>query len=233
MKPTLRLLLNALPIAILANPANGQSTPGAIDHIVYATPDIQRSVKDLEQRLGVRASPGGSHTGGGTRNELLALGPSTYLEIIGPDPAQPEPAQPRIFGIDTLKAPRIVSWAIRSDQLDLLRATAAKNGVTLGAVMSVERQRSDGVKLHWQMTTPAMQTQVGLIPFYINWGTAPHPALTAAPGLTLVGLRAEDPNPEQTKSAFKALGIDMQVTPASESALIATIEGPAGKVELK
>lgn len=233
MKSGLLFLLNALPLAVFADPASGQQALVAVDHIVYATPDLQRSVEDIEQRLGVRASGGGSHTNAGTRNELLALGPSTYLEIVGPDPDQPEPAQPRPFGIDTLKSPKLVSWAIRSSHLDVLRATAAKNGVVLGEIMSVERQRPDGVKLHWQMTTPLLEAQVGLVPFYIDWGTSPHPALTAPPGLTLVGLRAQAPDPEQTRSMFKALGIAMQVTPGSEPALTATIEGPRGKIELK
>lgn len=230
--PAVALL--ALPTLVFADSAVVQ--PDAllsVDHVVYATPDLQGSVDELERRLGVRASPGGSHTGAGTRNALLALGPRTYLEIVGPDPEQPEPAQPRPFGIDTLKAPKFVAWAIRGSQLDDLRARVATKGVALGAVMSVERQRSDGVKLHWQMTIPSVDAQVGLIPFYIDWGKSPHPALTAAQGLTLTGLRAEHPNPAKIESEFKSLGFAMQVTESSEAALIATFEGPLGRVELR
>ena len=228
------MMLLALPISAFADPA--ATLPDVlmtIDHVVYATPDIQRSVDDLERRLGVRASPGGSHTGAGTRNALLALGPTTYLEIVGPDLDQPEPAQPRPFGIDTLKSPKFVGWSIRSSQLDVVRAAAAKNGVALGEVMSVERKRTDGVKLQWQMTIPSTDAQVSLIPFYIDWGKSPHPALTAAPDLTLTGWRAEHPNPAQIESTFKSLGFAMPVTEASETALIAIIEGPSGKVELR
>ncbi len=233
LKRRLLALLTALPMTVLADSAGRHTQPIAVDHVVFATPDIQRSVKELEQRLGVRASPGGSHTGAGTRNELLALGPSTYLEIIGPDLDQPEPAQPRPFGVDSLTSPKIVSWAVRSDRLEDRRTTAANKGVSLGAVMNVERQRSDGVKLHWQMTTPSSDPQANLIPFYIDWEQSPHPALTAAPGLTLLSLRAEHPNPEKISSMLRALDIEMQVTSASEPALIATIEGPLGKVELR
>ena len=119
--------LLALPTLAFADSAVVQpDVLVAVDHVVYATPDLQRSVNELERRLGVRASPGGSHTGAGTRNALLALGPRTYLEIVGPDPEQPEPAQPRPFGIDALKAPKFVAWAIRGSQLDDLRASAAK-----------------------------------------------------------------------------------------------------------
>ena len=80
-----------------------------IDHLVYATPDLEATVTALEQLLGVRASEGGRHPGRGTRNALLAIGPRSYLEIVGPDPEQHLLEHSTWFGIDALSGPKIVT----------------------------------------------------------------------------------------------------------------------------
>src|SRR5262245_20044404 len=100
-----------------------------IDHLVYATPALQHGIDAIEKPLGIKASAGGQHPGLGTRNALVALGPTSYLEIIGPDPEQPKPAGPRRFGIDDLQAPRLVRWVVKSSELEAVYARAEKEGV--------------------------------------------------------------------------------------------------------
>jgi Glyoxalase-like domain len=227
-----------LSIVVLSSMGHAQQPSSTallarVDHLVYATPDLQRGIDAIEQQLGIKASAGGQHPGLGTRNALLALGPTSYLEIIGPDPEQPKPAGPRRFGIDDLKAPRIVRWVVKSNELASVKAKADNAGVALGAVASGSRKRPDGVLLSWRYTDPATVVADGLVPFFIDWGTSPHPALTAAKGATLVQLRAEHPEAPRVQKMLDALGLDLKVTQASAPAIIATVDSPRGRVELR
>ena len=162
-----------------------------VDHLVYATPDLHFGIETIERMTGVRAVSGGQHPGRGTRNALISLGPGVYLEIIGRDPDQPTPPQPRPFGIDDLKEPRLVTWVAKGENLESFAKEAAHAGVKLGEVIDGSRQRADGVVLSWRFTDPRTVAFDGLIPFFIDWGkkhrTRQYPA---TPGLSLIGLRA-------------------------------------------
>lgn len=204
-----------------------------VDHLVYAAPELQVGVDRIERVLGVRAMPGGQHPGRGTRNALLSLGPGTYLEIIGPDPEQPHPAQPRPFGIDNLKEPRLVTWAAKGKNLELLASDAERGGVKLGEVIAGSRRQADGVLLSWRYTDPRAVVAGGIVPFFIDWGQTPHPASTATPGASLIGLRAEHPDPQQAQKALSRLGLDLRAQPGPRAALIATISSPRGRIELR
>jgi len=204
-----------------------------VDHILYTVPDVPAAVDELAQALGVRATMGGRHLGRGTRNALLALGPESYLEILGPDAEQPEPERPRWFGIDALTAPRLAAWAAKSSRLEELVELARRKGVDLGSVESGSRQRPDGVTLRWRLTDPDALVADGLVPFFIDWGDTPHPARTAAEGASLVQLRAEHPSPDRVEPLLRAVDVDLPVELGPRPGLVATIAGLAGRVELR
>ena len=204
-----------------------------VDHLVYATPDLKAGVAALETLLGVRATPGGEHPGRGTRNALVSIGPRAYIEIIGPDPEQPPPKEARPFGLDSLTAPRLVTWAANESDLSRLSKLAAQAAIPLGELASGSRRRPDGLLLSWNYTNPRSVVADGIVPFFIDWGKTPHPAETASSGGRLVGLRAEHPDPERVQAQLAHLGLRLAVTNGARPALIATIEGPRGKVELR
>jgi len=204
-----------------------------VDHLVYATRDLQAGIDKIEQLLGVRAVAGGPHPGGGTRNALLALGPTTYLEIVGRDPEQPEPKQPRPFGIDQLTEPKLVAWVANGTALEQLVTQAARGGVRLGEVIPGSRQRPDGVLLAWRYTNPETVEADRLVPYFIDWGTSPHPARTAARGASLVDLRAEHPDAARVEHMLRQIGLALPVRPGPKPSVVATIDGLKGRVDLR
>ena len=103
----------------------------------------------------------------------------------------------------------------------------------LGAVGSGSRQRPDGVTLQWEFTDPTAVVADGLVPFFIDGGSSPHPAATAAPGPMLVSLRAEHPEPERVRDALSVVGVELPTEPGPRPALIATLRGELGESELR
>jgi Glyoxalase-like domain len=230
----LRFALAGSALVLLASaPRAGEGVLAQVDHLVYTVPDLQQGIDTAETLFGVRATPGGQHPGLGTRNALIALGPASYLEIIGPDPDQPKPAGPRRFGIDELKAPHLMTWVAKGKSLEKFAADAKAHGVDLGAVIPGSRKRPDGVVLKWTYTDPQVVLADRLIPYFIDWGSSPHPSATASKGVRLVGLRAEHPDADRVQKMLKQLGLELAVTRGPKPSLIAIFDSPKGKVELK
>ena len=203
-----------------------RSSIAAFDHLVLATPDLEATAAWVAERTGIEASPGGPHVGKGTRNMLCSLSATSYLEIVGPDPEQPDPPLPRPFGIDDLAAAAMVAWAIAVPNMNAALQAARAAGYDPGVASPMQRQRPDGVLLHWTLT-PVVSTAV---PFLIDWEDSPHPAASAAPGLEIVGLEARHPRPDQFAETLRALGVMMGILPGFE-ALVVELRGPIGSIE--
>lgn len=202
-----------------------------IDHIIYAAPDLEAAVDVVAKRFGVRAAGGGQHDGQGTHNKLLALGPQTYLEIVAPDPHQPEPVAPRPYGVDGVTRAGLVGWALACDDIEREVSEARARGFDPGDVIDGHRITATGTLLRWRLSRNALAA--GVIPFLISWGDTPHPATTAPPGLTLESLHIEHPDPARVMANLHALGAHVEVHPAREPALAVTVMGPSGRDELR
>lgn len=205
------------------------SVPQQLDHLVYAVPDLARGVRDLGERLGARPLPGGSHPVWRTRNALLPLGPASYLEIIGPDPDAPPPT---IFGIATLAAPRLATWAAKSADLAGLAERARSHGIDLGAPGPGRRLQPDGTTLTWELTDPFKPRAGGVLPFFIHWRGEAHPASAGPALVSLVSLRAEHPDAAAVGTQLRTLEVELDVAPGPAPALFAMLRTPRGTVTL-
>ena len=202
-----------------------------IDHLIFAVPELEDGVAELEARFGVRAEGGGQHVGRGTHNKLLALGPITYLEVIAPDPAQPEPPGPRPYGVGGAVRRGLVGWAVACDDIALAVDQARTGGFDPGDVIEGHRRTADGTTLRWRSTSNAGAADV--VPFLISWGDTPHPAASAPRGLRLESLRVEHPDPDSIVRALRALGSTIPVIRADHAALVAHVVGPTGRGTLR
>jgi hypothetical protein len=100
---------------------------GRLDHLVFATRDLERTVGEFAAATGVRPVEGGRHEGRGSRNYLVGLGATSYLEIIGPDVERPG-TQSAPFGLDEVQGERLVTWAVRPEDIDVAVVVAREAG---------------------------------------------------------------------------------------------------------
>jgi catechol 2,3-dioxygenase-like lactoylglutathione lyase family enzyme len=190
-----------------------------LDHLVYATPDLEETVRQVAKLTGVRPVEGGPHPGLGTRNHLLGLGELRYLEIIGPDPEQPEPDRPRPFGIDELAEPRLTAWAVRAADIEARVARSRTLGYDPGPIEPLSRRTPDGDVLRWRLTFPYEP----VVPFLIDWGRTPHPA-RHLPVVPLTAFRGSHPEPARVRSRLDALGVEFDVR-QGDAGLVAILGG--------
>lgn len=203
-----------------------------IDHLVYATKDVDGTVHDLAHRLGVEAAAGGRHLGYGTRNAVLSLGEGCYLEILGPDEGQPPPGRGYWYGLDAIERPRLVTWTARVEHIERVAAHAHAAGYQAGDVHQVFRETPDGHRLSWRLTMPTGAGD-GLVPNLIEWDEGcPHPSEIAPSGVTLIELRGYHPTPESIAPMLTALPVDLDIVVGVEPRLVAMLQTPYGPVEL-
>jgi hypothetical protein len=135
--------------------------------------------------------------------------------------------------LDSSGPSRLVGWAANGCELEHLRAAAAVHGVVLGNVQSGERRQANGAALSWALTDLRYVVADGIVPFFIDWGRSPHPALHATPGATLLSFQAEHPDVDRVSRMLHALALDLPLKSGPVPALIAEIDCPNGRVKVR
>ncbi len=204
--------------------------PAEFDHLIWSVPDLAAGIDDLERRLGVRAAIGGRHAKWGTHNALLSLGGHRYLEILADDPQASVHRHP--FGLDRGDLPAITHW-MAACSLPEAADRARERGFEAGDVEQFGRERPDGSRLEWRLSTRLDLPGSGLVPTLIDWlGEADrvHPGLSAPAGLELAWFRGRHRDPAHVQTALAALGLALEVEHGPSARLVAGIRRPDGTV---
>ncbi len=201
--------------------------PLNLDHLIVGCRDLNEGIAYVERLSGCRAELGGSHPGRGTRNALLNLGHHAYLEILAPDPAQPQLQWHK--EIASLTEPQLIGFALRQNEIGAFAKLLRERGVECVGPTAGSRSRPGGQTYHWQTVVLADDLH-GNLPFFIDWATdSAHPSADAPGGCELKQFGPTGPLPYIPPP--KA-GMEMQIIDAKNSQMKAVITGRHGDFEL-
>jgi hypothetical protein len=90
-----------------------------IDHVLYATADLDVAAARIETELGLRVHPGGRHVGQGTHNRIVPLG-GGYLELIAVfdrDEAERSPVGKALMERIDATGEGLMAWAVATTDI--------------------------------------------------------------------------------------------------------------------
>ena len=163
--------------------AGGLQPRTVVDHVLMPVADLDAGAQHVAARFGLQGIPGGRHPKAGTANVIVPLG-LQYLELIAiVDPE--EVASNRLGGrvATALREGRtFVAWALRTEDLDALRARLLAAGWELPPISEGSRKRPDGQVLSWRTQDVDAGPEPSPIPFVIEWRVPEglHPGEAAA-----------------------------------------------------
>ena len=190
---------------------------------MYAVPDLENSMAEIASITGIVPSDGGVHPGNGTRNALLGLSNSSYLEIIGPDKKQ---NLKNTLGelLVSKNTSGIRAWAVAVSDLALVADVAQDLGFRVRERKEMSRKTPEGSLLEWELL---FLDGGPLLPFFIDWKGSEHPARKAPSGCGLSELSISAEEPKVYQELLNKLQLEVSIS-EGEPAISAIIRSPKG-----
>ena len=189
---------------------------------MYAIPDLENSLAEIASITGIVPSDGGVHPGNGTRNALLGLSNSSYLEIIGPDKKQ---NLENTLGelLVSKNTSGIRAWAVAVSDLASVADVAQELGFRLRDRKEMSRKTPEGSLLEWEL----LFLEGAHLPFFIDWKGSEHPARKAPSGCGLFELSISAQEPKVYQELLNKLQLEVSVSEGAP-AISAIIRSPKG-----
>ncbi|MDC3413137.1 VOC family protein [Aquibacillus sp. 3ASR75-11] len=149
----------------------------AIDHIVIASNDPEKSAHHFANTYGLSTVSGGNHDSWGTYNHLCFLGNGCYLEWLGISNQEKatNADNPLIQQLSihlNQRGEGVFQVALRTDSINSFIHHFRENDIPFQGPLDGSRKKPDGSILSWRMLFPSGQET---LPFLIEWGEGSMP----------------------------------------------------------
>jgi hypothetical protein len=201
-----------------------------LDHFAWSSPSLDKAIDDVEAWSGIRATPGGSHPGMGTRNALLSLHDGLYLAIDAPDPVQ-ESAAGNGARMAAQPGYNMDLFAVATDDILAAQRVLERFGLS-SALRAGSRKTLRGEILKWRHLAVEPSRFGNALPQISQWDTANHPSLEAPTGCTLERFEVAHPLAESVRELYAVLNLAIDVVPAVRPSLRVSLRGRHGVFDL-
>lgn len=201
-----------------------------LDHFAWSSPALDKAIADVEDWSGIRAAPGGSHPGMGTRNALLSLRDGLYLAIDAPDPGQEQAAN---NGARMAAQPgyNMDLFAVATDDIEAAQNVLERFGLA-AELRAGGRETLRGEVLKWRYLAVEPSRFGNALPHIQQWDTTNHPSLEAPAGCTLERFEVAHPLAQSVRDLYAALNLAIDAVPAERPALRVSLRGRHGVFDL-
>jgi hypothetical protein len=145
-----------------------------LDHISYATSHdhIVDVIQRIGSQLGASFVDGGIHPQFGTRNFILPLKDSRYIEVVCPldHPASDKSPFGQLVSRKAEEGGGWLTWVVAVDDLSPIEKRLAREAVP------GHRRKPDGKDLYWKQIGVLDTLDESSNPFFIQWTSDAHPS---------------------------------------------------------